>query len=175
MVHKRVLVVFFALLMTSCSLTVGAGRLPQIFEKQSVSVAIKKIEGSCSRIELIYHVNEFGKDVIIPRNVVGFGGVKFSLEVLSLKGNDRLPMLIVPDEGNDGVVHWNMEDSPYVVNVNLADYFNLKKGDYYIEYLYSFKPSRLDLDYDAWFYDLVKSERYYIEIDSGGCISKFLN
>ena len=175
MVYKRISVIFVIIFMSSCGNTVGAEKQPQVFEKQSVSVAIKKVEGSCSEIELSYHVNEFSHSVVIPKTIVGYGGSKFSFSVLSLTGDKRLPMLVTSVTGDEDVVSWDMNSSPYVVNVDLRDYFNLEEGMYYIQYLYSFKPYKGGVDSESWVFDVIKSERYYIEFNDFNCISDFLD
>lgn len=174
MVYKRILVIFIIVFMFGCSGALNAEEQPSVFEKQSVSVAIKPIKGSCSEIELSYYINLFNEVVRVPKSVVADEGFLFSSTVLSLTGKERLTMKINGNSESNELVAWNMDDSPYQAKVDLNKYFNLKKGQYYIQYLYSDAPYKAQLEDKAWIYSLIKSERYYIEFDENNCISDFL-
>lgn len=174
MVYKWVLVINFTILICGCSHHLGSESQPIVFERQSVSVAIKPVVGTCSEIELSYFVNVFEGELFIPKSVVGAEGHKFSLAVLSLNGDERLPMIVNGKANNDEIFKWDMDGSPYVFKVNLSEYFNLKKGKYYVEYLYSYTPYKESNNNESWVYELIKSNRYYIEINDSNCISYFL-
>lgn len=176
MVYKRILIVYFIMLICGCSHNVSSESQPIVLERQSVSVAIKPVAGTCSEVELSYFVNVFEGQIFVPKSVVGAEGHKFSLAVLSLNGNERLPMIVNGKANNDEIFKWDMDGSPYVFKVNLNEYFNLKKGKYYVEYLYSYAPYKAGLENnnESWIYELIKSNRYYIEFNESNCISYFL-
>lgn len=175
MVYQRILVIVLTLFLANCSKAIDAEKQPIVFERQSISVSIRKIENSCSGVELSYHVNEFDKSVIIPKGVVGYGGGRFSLDVLGLNGDERLRMITDSQDNNEDVFYWSMDESPYIAQINLADHFDLRKGRYYIWYLYSFEPYQFNGSGHTWIYEIVKSERYYLEINEEGCISSFFD
>jgi hypothetical protein len=165
-------------------LPIACSATSTVVEKTTVSVAISPIKNSCSEVQLEYFVNITEGFVSVPVGKTGLESEHFDFSVLALRGENNIPMNLAKHNSkallSEEILKLTIDDSPYKAKVDLKKLFPNAVGKYYLDYIYTFKPYKLDIRENEhtnqlWVYEFIKSDRYYIALDSNGCIVDFLN
>lgn len=161
---------YFILLVALASLNLFAD--DNVYLSQKVlTVSIEKNPNECSQIVLHYSILTTD-DLPIPKGITGLNGDPFLHSVLRLRnGYDfaGMNLPVIQDYGSvkKEYIVLKTENSPHTAIVELKDFFNLVQGGYYLSYGFSWDLREREKYIIA---DVAASERYYVEVDSRGCV-----
>lgn len=162
-----VLIIFFSTALNAA---------PEMMLQQRVlNVKMENVEGSCSEIRLTYTILVDG-DAIIPKGITGLNGEPILADIMVLRSESEFWGMKLDilrhhvGESNDGFVILKRNHDPLVSKFDLKTYFDLVPGRYYLRYARMWNEREFG---DSIVIDFADSERYFLEVDSEGCVKLF--